>query len=201
MNIKLRLYGGTSISLDSLEQIWQTLKDSTVGKEQKEELSVPKEGSKKIRIVKINAGTVIDHIAAGHALDVLNILGITGEEENIMSLAMNISSSRIGRKDLVKLEDRILDDEEVAKIALVAPDATINVIKNEEVVKKTRVELPDKITNVVECPNGRCITNKEREPVQPKYHVFSRCPTRLKCLYCWTLIEESDIISQFTERR
>lgn len=162
---------------------------------------MPKEGSQKIRIVKIAAGTVIDHIAAGHALDVLNILGITGEEDNIMTLAMNITSSRIGRKDIVKLEDRILEDEEVAKIALVAPDATINVIENEEVVKKTRVELPDRITNVVECPNARCITNKEREPIEPKYQVLSRCPTQLKCLYCWTLIEESDIISQFTERR
>ncbi|MBD3158629.1 MAG: aspartate carbamoyltransferase regulatory subunit [Candidatus Lokiarchaeota archaeon] len=162
---------------------------------------MPKEGSQKIRIVKIAAGTVIDHIAAGHALDVLNILGITGEEDNIMTLAMNITSSRIGRKDIVKLEDRILEDEEVAKIALVAPDATINVIENEEVVKKTRVQLPDRITNVVECPNARCITNKEREPIEPKYQVLSRCPTQLKCLYCWTLIEESDIISQFTERR
>ncbi|MFO7836143.1 MAG: aspartate carbamoyltransferase regulatory subunit [Candidatus Thorarchaeota archaeon] len=162
---------------------------------------MPKKGSQKIRIVKITAGTVIDHIAAGHALDVLSILGITGKEDNIMSLAMNIRSLRIERKDIVKLEDRILDDDEVAKIALVAPDATINVIEDEKVVKKTRVELPDKITNVVECPNARCITNKEREPIQPKYQVLSRCPTQLKCLYCWALIEESDIISQFTERR
>jgi len=82
-----------------------------------------------IRIVKISDGTVIDHIRAGHALEVLQILGITGREDNVISLAMNISSSKIGRKDIVKLEHRSLDSQEVARIALVAPDATLNIIE------------------------------------------------------------------------
>ena len=64
------------------------------------------ENGSKIRIVKIREGTVIDHITAGHALDVLKILGITGKEGNVVTLAMNISSSRIERKDIVKIEDR-----------------------------------------------------------------------------------------------
>jgi aspartate carbamoyltransferase regulatory subunit len=150
-----------------------------------------------IRIVKIHDGTVIDHISAGHALEVLEILGITGKGGQVVSLAMNITSSRIGTKDIVKVENRVLDEEEVARIALVAPEATINIIENYEVVKKTRVQLPDTITDVVKCPNQRCVTNKEREPIVPKYQVVSKKPIVLKCLYCWNLVQESDIIKQF----
>ena len=153
-----------------------------------------------IRIDKITDGTVIDHISAGHALEVLEILGITGKEGRIVSIAMNITSSRIERKDIVKLEDRILEDEEVARIALVAPDATINVIENEHVIRKTRVKLPETITDIIMCPNTRCVTNKEREPIHAKYEVVSSKPIVLKCLYCWTLIEEKEIVSQFIQR-
>ena len=152
----------------------------------------------KIRIVKILDGTVIDHIRAGKALEVLKILGITGKDGNVVSLAMNISSSRIEKKDIVKVEHRFLKEEEVARIALVAPEATINLIENSKVIKKTRVELPETITDVVECPNQRCVTNKEREPIHGKYEVVSRTPIQLKCLYCWTMVEEEDIIAQFT---
>lgn len=152
-----------------------------------------------IRIVKISDGTVIDHIRAGHALEVLQILGITGKEDNVITLAMNISSSKIGRKDIVKLEHRSLDDHEVARIALVAPDATLNIIESGKVTKKTRVELPETITSVIVCPNQRCVTNKEREPIKAKYEVVSRTPPTLKCLYCWTLVDEEDIVAQFTE--
>ncbi len=153
-----------------------------------------------IRIVKIHNGTVIDHIRAGHALEVLQILGITGKEGSVVTLAMNISSSRIGSKDIVKIEDRFLEDSEVARIALVAPEATINKIRDSQVIDKRRVELPDQLTNIVICPNPRCITNKEREPILPKYQVVSRKPIKLKCLYCWTIVDEDEIISQFTER-
>ncbi|MFW9909092.1 MAG: aspartate carbamoyltransferase regulatory subunit [Candidatus Thorarchaeota archaeon] len=156
------------------------------------------EKESKIRIVKIKDGTVIDHISAGRALDVLKILGITGHEKSVVTIAMNISSSRITTKDIVKLEDRFLKSNEVAKIALVAPDATINTIRDYKVEDKTRVELPQKITNVIVCPNSRCVTNKEREPIQPKYEVLTKSPMKLKCTYCWTHIEEEDIIAQFT---
>ncbi|TFG10998.1 aspartate carbamoyltransferase regulatory subunit [Candidatus Thorarchaeota archaeon] len=157
-----------------------------------------KTDSGKIRIVKIHNGTVIDHIRAGHALDVLQILGISGREENTVTLAMNISSSRIGTKDIVKVEDRFLEDEEVARIALVAPEATINLIKDDQVVRKTRVKLPPTFTNIVRCPNTRCITNKEREPIAPKYQVVSTAPIKIKCLYCWTLLDEREIVERFT---
>jgi aspartate carbamoyltransferase regulatory subunit len=155
-------------------------------------------GEEKIRIVKIHDGTVIDHISAGKALEVLKILRITGEEGNVVSLAMNISSSKIEKKDIVKVEHHFLKDEEVARIALVAPEATINLIEDFKLIKKTRVELPDTLTDIMRCPNQRCVTNKEREPIHSKYQVVSRKPIQLKCLYCWTIVEERHIISEFT---
>ncbi|MFX0107290.1 MAG: aspartate carbamoyltransferase regulatory subunit [Candidatus Hodarchaeota archaeon] len=152
-----------------------------------------------IRVVKISDGTVIDHIRAGHALDVLELLGITGREGSVITMAMNITSSKMVCKDIVKLENRLLKDHEVAKIALVAPDATLNIIKSGKVTKKNRIELPDEIQGVVQCPNERCVTNKEREPITPRFQVSTRAPVILKCHYCWTLIEEDDILEQFRE--
>lgn len=157
-----------------------------------------KVGEEKIRIVKIHDGTVIDHIRAGKALEVLKILKITGEDGNVVSLAMNISSSKVEKKDIVKVEHRFLEDEEVARIALVAPEATINLIEDYKIIKKTRVELPDTLSDIMKCPNVRCVTNKEREPIMSKYQVVSRKPIQLKCLYCWTLVDERHIISEFT---
>ena len=154
-------------------------------------------GSEKIRIVKIHDGTVIDHIRAGKALEVLEILGITGKDGNVVSLAMNISSSKIKKKDIVKVEHRFLKEQEVARIALVAPEATINHIEDYKIIKKVRVELPDVISDIFPCPNQRCVTNKEREPIHSKYEVVSKTPMQLKCLYCWTIVEEQDIFKQF----
>lgn len=159
---------------------------------------VSEDVSGKIRIVKIIDGTVIDHIRAGNALEVLKILGITGKSGNVVTLAMNIRSSRIEKKDIVKVENRFLDSVEVARIALVAPEATINLIKESKVIKKTRIELPEMISGIIKCPNERCVTNKEREPIHNKYQVVSKKPIKLKCLYCWTLIDEPDIIPLMT---
>lgn len=155
----------------------------------------------KLRVDKIKDGTVIDHIRGGHALEVLQILGITGKEGAVVSLAMNVASTKMGRKDILKIETRFLDSNEVARIALVAPEATINLIRDTKVVKKTRVQLPNTINDVVRCPNTQCITNKEREPILPSYQVVSRSPVQLKCLYCWTLVSDEEIISQFTKRK
>ena len=155
-------------------------------------------GDDKLRIVKIHDGTVIDHIRAGKALEVLKILGITGETGNVVSLAMNISSGKIEKKDIVKVEHRFLKDEEVPRIALVAPEATINLIENGKLINKYCVELPETLTDIMRCPNPRCVSNKEREPILSKYQVISRKPIQLKCLYCWTIVEEQHIISEFT---
>ena len=149
-----------------------------------------------LRIRKIKEGTVIDHITAGCALSVLKILNITGKEGFIVSIAMNVPSNKLGKKDVVKIEGRKLKENEVNKIALIAPKATINIVENYEVKRKIRIEIPEVIKNIIKCRNPSCITNSPREPVIPKFRVVSKNPIRLRCMYCDTILELEDIIKQ-----
>lgn len=144
--------------------------------------------SRELKVSSIEEGTVIDHIPAGNALKVVRILGIEGEGATV-SIVMNVGSRQTGRKDIVKVEDRTLSREELDKIALVAPDATINLIEDFDVVEKRGVELPDEIVGIVECPNRSCITNAG-EPVEPRFRVVKRDPVRLRCVYCEREVEE-----------
>ena len=138
---------------------------------------------KELKIPLIKEGTVIDHITAGNAVKVLHILGIPEKTlDSVVSVVMNVKS-KIGKKDIVKVENRELKPEEVNKIALIAPKATINIIRDYEVVKKFKVHLPDEIVGIVRCPNPNCISNT-REPIQSRFRVISRDPIRIKCCYC-----------------
>ena len=137
---------------------------------------------KPMKIPRIKDGTVIDHIPAGNALKVLKILGIPEKTSSIVSVAMNVKS-RIGRKDIVKVESRELAREEVDKIALIAPKATINIIRDYEVVEKHQVELPDELVGIVRCSNPTCISNT-REPIKSRFKVISKDPPRILCYYC-----------------
>jgi len=111
---------------------------------------------------------VIDHVTSGHALDVIKILGITGRTGGVVTVAMNIPSKKLGAKDMVKVEGRELKSEEVDKIALLAPHATINIIRNYEAVEKQRVKLPSVIRGIVNCANPACVSNSD-EPVQSTF--------------------------------
>ena len=92
-----------------------------------------------LRVSKIENGTVIDHIAGGQALNVLAILGIDGTRGEAVSIGMNVPSDRLGRKDVVKVEDRELSQSELDVLSLIAPAATINIIRGYDVVEKDRV--------------------------------------------------------------
>jgi len=92
-------------------------------------------------------------------------LGITGHRSGVVSIAMNVPSKRLGIKDIVKVEGRKLDASEVDKIALLAPHATINIVKDYKVIEKKRVKLPEAVRGVVKCDNPACISNSS-EPVQ-----------------------------------
>ena len=108
---------------------------------------------------RIKNGTVIDHIAGGEALNVVKILGITGTTQEALSIATNVPSRNMGRKDIVKLSNRELSKEEVDRIALISPSATINIIRNFKVCEKKGVEIPTLIEGLVRCPNPGCISN------------------------------------------
>jgi len=151
---------------------------------------------KTLRVSKIKDGTVIDHITCGHALDVIKILGITGRVDGVVTVAMNVPSKTVGVKDMVKIEGRELKSEEVDKIALLAPHATINIIRNYKVAEKQRVKLPTVIRGIVKCANPACISNS-KEPVQPTFYVDSEDPLRLRCHYCGYIMEKKDVLRQY----
>jgi aspartate carbamoyltransferase regulatory subunit len=141
---------------------------------------------KELRVSKIEDGTVIDHVPGGQALNVLAILGIDGTGGEEVSIGMNVPSDQLGRKDVVKVEGRELSQEEVDVLSLIAPRATINIIRDFAVAEKLRVERPERVTGVLSCPNANCIST-ENEPVQSTFEVLS---DGVRCAYCDTIVRE-----------
>ena len=148
-----------------------------------------------LRVSKIKDGTVIDHIRGGYALDVIKILGITGKEKRVITIAINVPSKRLVVKDIVKIEGRALSPQEVNRIALVAPRASINIISNYKVVEKLEVKLPPAIEGIIKCVNPCCVSNSD-EPVVPKFTVKAEEPLMLKCHYCGVTLDQADVLQQ-----
>jgi aspartate carbamoyltransferase regulatory subunit len=144
-------------------------------------------------VEKLENGTVIDHIPAGMGLKVLEILKIDRNYEARVALMMNVPSKKVGRKDIVKIEGKTLDDRSVNKIALVAPNATLNIIKNSNVVEKKIVQLPKELRGAFKCPNPDCITNLE--PIETLFRMEKPEERRLRCGFCETLFEAKELIS------
>lgn len=150
-----------------------------------------------LKIKAIENGTVIDHITANKSLHILKILNLPDKETRNVTVAMNVSSGEIGRKDILKIENRELDAKELNQVALIAPKATINIIRNYEPIKKDKVGLPDKISSILKCTNSKCITNFENEPITPIFNVIQSYPPIVRCHYCEKLIQPEDIEKQF----
>jgi len=150
---------------------------------------------KELRVSKIKDGTVIDHIRGGFALDVVKILGITGKEKKIITIAINVPSKLFGVKDIVKIEGKALNSQEVNRIALVAPHASINIIHDYAMVEKLEVKLPKVIAGILKCPNPCCISNSD-EPIVSKFYIKAEEPLLLKCHYCGVTLEQADVLGQ-----
>ncbi|WP_296880973.1 aspartate carbamoyltransferase regulatory subunit [uncultured Methanobrevibacter sp.] len=150
-----------------------------------------------LKIKAIENGTVIDHITANKSLHILKILGLPDDDVVNVTIAMNVSSGEIGRKDILKIESRELDHKELNQVALIAPKATINIIRDYEPVKKDKIRLPDTITSILKCTNPKCITNYENEPITPIFNVIEKNPPVVRCHYCEKLIKTEDIDKQF----
>jgi len=143
------------------------------------------EHAKEIRLTPIRNGTVIDHITCGQALNVLKLIEVNENTvSSSVSIGMHVSSKELsGWKDIIKIEDRELDEKTADKIALIAPDATISIIRDYSVAMKYKVSLTDKVYGLARCSNPNCITNKG-EPVVPEFSVISKYPMQLRCCYC-----------------
>lgn len=136
---------------------------------------------KTLKVQKIEDGTVIDHIAGGKGWEVIKLLGLESYPETV-TLLSNVSSKSLGKKDIIKVEKKQLDKQEVSKVALVSPNASVNLIKGFEVKKKYKVELPQEIIGILKCNNPVCVTHFE--PVQSSFTVEAKNPLTLRCVYC-----------------
>jgi len=135
-----------------------------------------------IKLERIRNGTVIDHVPAGKALEVMRILGVGDKFNDVVAVLMNVESKRMGRKDVIKVENKELTKHETDRLALVAPNATINIIKNCKIAKKVCVELPKELKGIVKCANPQCVTNRELVPT--RFSIVSTSPLELRCDYC-----------------
>ena len=136
------------------------------------------------RVTAIRNGTVIDHVPAGQALLALQVFGVHGENSNPVSLVMNVPSGKHGNKDIIKIEDRELTQEELDKLALIAPHASVSIIRNYSVAEKRNVQIGDEVVNVAKCSYSNCITRGIREPLPHRLKVISKDPFELRCHYC-----------------
>jgi aspartate carbamoyltransferase regulatory subunit len=145
---------------------------------------------RELKITPIKNGTVIDHIGNGLSLEVLRIIEVNDlDKDSTVSVVLHVRSQKLGWKDIVKVENMELSPRKVNAIALIAPTATISIIREFKVREKRVVDLPERIVGVVRCPNPSCITN-QREPVESEFDVARRRPVVLRCAYCERLVDD-----------
>jgi aspartate carbamoyltransferase regulatory subunit len=146
---------------------------------------------KQLQVSAIKDGTVIDHIPARNLFKVISILGLDKIETPI-TFGANLESKKLGNKAIIKLANVYFHDDEINKIALVAPEAKLNIIKDYEVKEKKVVEVPDMIYGIAKCFNPTCVTNNES--VKTKFYVLSKKEVILKCYYCERITDQEHIV-------
>ena len=137
---------------------------------------------------RIKEGTVIDHIDEGKGLQVLGALRIDGKDGSLITIALNVPSGKFKKKDIIKVENKYLADDDTNKLAVIAPKATINIIKNYKLVEKRRVSLPNEIDRIFRCSNPDCITNSS-EHIESVMDVIDKDGRVLKCRYCGRVLD------------
>ncbi len=146
---------------------------------------------KQLSVSAIKDGTVIDHIPAKSLFEVIDILGLD-HIEKMMTFGTNLESKKLGLKGIMKLSGVFFAEDDLNRIALVAPDVKVNIIRDYEVVEKRLVEIPEKVEGIVKCVNPVCITNNEE--IKTKFELVSRTPVGLKCHYCEKITDASNMV-------
>jgi len=146
---------------------------------------------KQLSVSAIKEGTVIDHIPASALFKVVSILGLE-KLDTMITIGNNLGSNKLGKKGIIKLSDIFFKDNEINKIALVAPCAKLNIIRDYDVVEKRVVAIPDEIVGIAKCVNPKCITNNEK--VTTRFEVISKSEVKLKCHYCEKITDQDNIV-------
>ncbi|MFA5480462.1 MAG: aspartate carbamoyltransferase regulatory subunit [Candidatus Muiribacteriota bacterium] len=139
------------------------------------------------KVYKIEDGIVIDHIPNKLAVDVLKVLGLDKEHDGLITMGVNLASSKYGKKDVIKIENKELSAEDLNKIGLIAPEATINIIKKGELVNKHIAKVPGKIKALIKCPNPMCVTRVEK--VESVFYSENK-GKKFKCHYCERIFDK-----------
>ncbi|MDR2383371.1 MAG: aspartate carbamoyltransferase regulatory subunit [Prevotellaceae bacterium] len=149
---------------------------------------------KELKVNAIKNGTAIDRIPSNVLFKVISILGLQNCENQI-TFGMNLDSKKLGKKAIMKVTDRFFTADEVNRIALIAPMARLNIIRDYEVVEKRDVEVPEIVENIIKCINPKCITNHEN--INTKFRKVSSNPLEMQCCYCEKLIvqEHFDMVN------
>lgn len=138
--------------------------------------------NKKERLVAaIENGTVIDHIPSEKTYEVASVLGLQNLD-TVVTIGYNYLSKKIGRKGIIKIENKFFSDEEISRLSVVAPNVVLNIIRNFEVVEKKKVETPDELRGIVKCNNPKCVTNNE--PMETMFTVIDKNAGIIRCHYC-----------------
>jgi aspartate carbamoyltransferase regulatory subunit len=145
---------------------------------------------KQLSVSAIKEGTVIDHVPASVLFNVVSILKLD-TLDTMITIGNSLGSEKLGKKGIIKLSEVFFKDDDINKIALVAPCAKLNIIRNYEVVEKKVVEIPDEIIGIVKCVNPKCITNNEE--VTTRFCVVSKSELKLKCHYCEKITNQDNI--------
>lgn len=145
---------------------------------------------RELNVSALQSGTVIDHIPAHALFPVINVLKLDNLGEGMITFGTNLDSKRLGKKGIIKLSGVFFEESDINKIALFAPHAILNIIRDYEVVEKKSITMPKEITGIVKCQNPVCVTNNEH--VVPRYEVISVAPATLRCHYCEKLTEGDD---------
>jgi aspartate carbamoyltransferase regulatory subunit len=145
---------------------------------------------KELSVSAIENGTVIDHIPQGHVLQVMSILNLENFDDQIY-FGANLDSKKYGKKGIIKVSNRYFKSNEINKISLVAPTATLIEIKDYEVVRKSGVKIPDEVREIAKCINPKCITNNEYVPT--RFKVIDKEDLKLKCHYCEKITKKENI--------
>ena len=148
--------------------------------------------NKELKVSALENGTVLDHIPEENVYKALDILGLKGISNQI-TIGINLNSKLFGKKGIIKIADRFFEDDELNRLALIAPHATVNIIRNFQVVEKKKLVMPERIEGLAKCMNPKCITN--HQPVKTKFTVIGEGDKiSLLCHYCEKI---SDIKSVF----
>ena len=166
------------------------------------------EKKKELQVAALENGTAIDHIPPSQLFKVASLLGLEKMNNTItignnfhsnkmgckgmITIGNNFHSNKMGCKGMLKIADKFFEEDEINRIAMIAPNIILNIIRDYEVVEKKTVTLPDELIGLVKCNNPKCITNNE--PMLSRFHVIDKEKGTIKCHYCERKINKEDII-------